>query len=198
MDIRIHHFSEDSPRRLERLLVKDLPNIGLFEFNNANEFGLLEVHGYPNQTAQLTTNYSPTGRQHGQAFTEPISTVDNFTISGFGGLFDIPIRHNDLKNTTDIKHIRIVNTSMTEIRLDCVGKPRSLHIANNPELYELTMPLEMGSVEWEAIEFVNNPKLSFGERWFVGPTVYAWASSFNTSVLSIKNSPVTVGWVDSS
>ena len=198
INIRIQHFSEESPRRLGRLLAKDLPNIPLFEFNNADELGLLEVHGYPNQTAQLTTKYSPAGRQHGQPFTEPIGSVDNFTITGFGGVFDIAIRHDDPKNTTDIKHVRIVNTSMTEIRLDCVGKPRSLHIADNPKLYEFTMPLDMGSVEWEAIEFDNNPQLSFGERWFMGPTVYAWESRFNTSILSISNSPIMADWVDSS
>lgn len=83
--IRHHYWDEKPRRRLEKLLNKDLPNVLLFELNHADGFGLLEVHGLPNQTAQLTTDCQPAGPRPGQPFTERVLAIDNLTMVRFGG-----------------------------------------------------------------------------------------------------------------
>ena len=188
--VRIHHYSEETPRRLERLVAKNLPNISFFELNNADEIGLLEVHGLPNQTAQLTTEFEPAGPRPGQPFTDPVAAIGNFTMTGFGGNFTI-----DSDDTIQIKHVHLVNNTITSINLYRVAEPQSLLVANNADLNSFEMPSDMSSVQWESIEFDNNPRLSFGEDRIGHPQLSGWHWGFNTSTLSIRNSPMTPVWI---
>lgn len=197
INIRIQRPDEQPPRRrLERLLVRDLPNISLFELNNADEFGLLEVHGFANQTAQLTTEYSEVGPLPGWRFTEPVAAVDNFTLSGFGGQFNIALLLTDPKSTIDIAHVRMVNTNFTNIGLSNLGSPQSLYVADNPELEAFSMPGDIKTAKWDAIEFDNNPRLFFGEKELDAPQLIGWYWGMNTSVLSIKGSPMEADFTD--
>lgn len=202
--VRIHYRNE-KPRRLERLLAKDLPNISIFEFNNADEIGLLEVHGFENQTAMLTTDFQPTGPTPLDPFTDPIASIDNFTMVGFGGNFSISDEGTNLISDdpiVDIKHLHFVNNTMNKILMYyTVGSTRSIFVANNPELVLFEMPKGMENWQWDHIEFKDNPRLRFGlrdEEDLPGePRVGAWEWGFNTSVLTVQNSPIAPDWMDS-
>ncbi|KAJ3475495.1 hypothetical protein NLG97_g9438 [Lecanicillium saksenae] len=190
--VRIHHYEEESPRRLERLVAKDLPNIPLFEFNNADEIGHMEAHGLQNQTAQLTTEYKPTGPVFGDPFTDPVASIDKLIMKGFGGKFLIDSRYD---RTIKIKHVEFDNTNMTNINLWHVAEPQPLFITNNPNLDWFSMPANMTDVQWRNIEFINNPKLSFGEDRVGHPKVGVWYWGFSTSTLIIRHCQMIAEWI---
>lgn len=114
----IHHYSEESPRRPKRLVAKDLPNISLFEFDNADKIGHLEAHGFQNQTAQLTTEAGPAGPVFDQPSTDPVAAIDNLSMQGLGGKFLITTRTG---GKTGIKHVQVDNTSTANINLKKTG-----------------------------------------------------------------------------
>ena len=116
--VRIRHYSEESPRRPKRLVAKDLPNISLFEFNNADKICHLEAYSFQNQTAQLTTEFGPAGPVFNQPFTDPVASFDNLSMQGFGGKFLITTRPG---GKIDIKHEQVDNTSTTNINLEKTG-----------------------------------------------------------------------------
>lgn len=106
------------PEDLKDWVAKDLPNISLFEFDNADKIGHLEAHGFQNQTAQLTTESGPAGPVFDQPFTDPVAAIDNLSMQSFGGKFQITTRPG---GKMDIKHVQVDNTSTTNINLKKTG-----------------------------------------------------------------------------
>lgn len=187
--IRIRaRYDDPGPRRLDRLVARDLPNISRFAFDSADIIGTLEAHGLPHQTAALSidVNRQSNGFLEWNRWQNPGKTIKNLTLAGFGGNFTVD--NSDWK--MEVNSLTITNTAMYYASLYSVTGLERLHVEDNSNMSFFHMsPDLMKHNLTEAVIFRNNPLLTFRSQ------MSGWHWGFNTSSFILQGSPISPSWM---
>ncbi|KAL2754209.1 hypothetical protein ACRALDRAFT_1070057 [Sodiomyces alcalophilus JCM 7366] len=194
-------------RRLGKLLVRDLPNINRFEFNNADVIDTLEAHGLPHQKAMLQIlEYNTRERARDGRADMPADVIHNLTLTGFGQNFTVTGTRANPNLKIEVTSLTIANGTMPQVSLFSVTNMTRLSVVDNPGIKVFSMPGGydgMTPFPWERIVFRNNPHILFGDR---SPpdsegehaglfSLSGWRWGFNTSSLVLESNPMHFRWL---
>lgn len=194
-------YWEPEPRRIRKLLVRNLPNISRFEFNNADVIDTLEAHGLPHQKAMLHILKSPTRERARDGRADlPADVIHNLILEGFGQNFTVDDQNRELH----VDSLTISNSNMTLVALYGITSMKNLTVVDN-DIRAFHMPGRLGGMRdlpWENIVFRNNSRIYFGsccsqpEGEYAGLfPVSGWDWRVNVSTLVVHSCPISGDWL---